>query len=294
MRNITPNDVQHNYDGTTIIFIRSPKYGDKKVMVNTEDYYNLELSKHRWYLRRGGNKHRDVFYAQTYRNKKTLSIHGLIIGIREGYIIDHINGNGLDNRKNNLRHLTSRENSRNKNYGWGEIKYKGVSAIKNKRKNPSKAFFNRFSATIVEKGKRIKIGAFQTAEEAAIAYDREAMRLDGYYSGLNFPTGPPPEIFKKIEEEKKTLLIEYEKLKKEKPIGVVFHTGPGLKRPWIFRLPTRAGSDANKTFGFYDTKEEAATERDLEMLRRNLIEDSRTDLNFPDKLEQYLEEINND
>jgi len=94
--------------------------------------------------------------------------------------VDHINGNTLDNRKNNLRICSRTENSRNtklsKNNSTG---YKGVTYYKRDGKYVAKITVDR---------KRIHIGYFTTLIEAATAYDLMARKHFGEYANINIKT----------------------------------------------------------------------------------------------------------
>lgn len=96
-------------------------------------------------------------------------------GKKEGLVIDHINGNKLDNRKENLRFCSEKENQRNKRvYKQNKIGYKGV-----------KKRFNRFVATIGYNNKILYIGSFETAIQAAKRYNHFARQLHGEFARLN-------------------------------------------------------------------------------------------------------------
>ena len=96
----------------------------------------------------------------------------------DGMEVDHINGNGLDNRKANLRLCTRAQNQMNsiKRTGKSSI-FKGVSWHKNAWK---------WRANIKINQKDIHIGYFDTELEAAEAYDIEAIRLFGSFAKTNF------------------------------------------------------------------------------------------------------------
>lgn len=93
--------------------------------------------------------------------------------------IDHINGNGLDNRRLNLRPATNGQNQwnrgRQRNNASG---YKGVSYIPR---------LNRWWAQIVADGKHHNLGLHDAPEEAARAYDAAARDLHGAFAYQNFP-----------------------------------------------------------------------------------------------------------
>ena len=93
-------------------------------------------------------------------------------------VIDHINRNGLDNRKANLRLATVAQNAWNSRKRKSRSRFKGVCFIKQKRK---------FRACIWANRKRIHLGYFQNETDAAKAYDHAAKKLHGYFASLNFP-----------------------------------------------------------------------------------------------------------
>jgi len=96
-----------------------------------------------------------------------------------GMMIDHINGNGLDDRRANMRTCTNQQNMRNlRKRRSGSSIYKGVYYDKRRR---------TWYARICHNGKNIHLGTFATEIEAARAYDRAARRLFGEFARLNFP-----------------------------------------------------------------------------------------------------------
>jgi len=94
--------------------------------------------------------------------------------------IDHINGDGLDNRRDNLRICTRTENVRcqRKRTKPTSSRFKGVTWHKNHR---------YWQAAIRKNGERTYLGWFKGEEEAARAYDKAAKRLHGDFASLNFP-----------------------------------------------------------------------------------------------------------
>ncbi len=91
--------------------------------------------------------------------------------------VDHINGNKLDNRRENLRLCSNAENLRNSKPRGGSSKYKGV-CFHNQNKN--------WISNITIDGKTIHIGSFDDEVSAALAYDEAAKRLHGEYARINF------------------------------------------------------------------------------------------------------------
>lgn len=92
--------------------------------------------------------------------------------------IDHINRNRDDNRIDNLREATHAQNTRNKK-PQGVVPYKGVYLT------PKCNY--RYRAEIKSNGKKTRLGKFESAVVAALAYDKAAKELYGEFARLNFP-----------------------------------------------------------------------------------------------------------
>lgn len=103
---------------------------------------------------------------------ETLYMHTALTGYA---YVDHKNGNGLDNRRTNLRESSPLSNNHNRRPDHGH-QYKGVTPVR-----------GRWRARILIDGKRVSLGTFDSVEDAARAYDREAFRQDPEFAYLNFP-----------------------------------------------------------------------------------------------------------
>lgn len=111
----------------------------------------------------------------------TQYLHRFILDAPGDRVVDHRNHNTLDNTRANLRLATRSQNSMN-TYPMRQSKYgRGVW----KQANPS--LKNPFRASIRFHGKRIDLGGFPTAQEAAMAYDRAAIQYQGEFAILNYP-----------------------------------------------------------------------------------------------------------
>lgn len=118
-----------------------------------------------------------------YKNKSTFYahdgvdyVHRRVVGAKKGEIVDHINGNGLDNRLSNLRIVTHGQNRQRSNCEpQGMSGYFGVSLHK-----------RGWKAAIWFEGKYISLGKFTNPQEAAIAYDKKALELFGKHAKTNF------------------------------------------------------------------------------------------------------------
>lgn len=137
-------------------------------IVDDEDFDII--SPYVWYVVATGNK----YYAY---NSIVGGMHNFIVGYA---FVDHVNGNGLDNRRINLREtnysLNRANTSKSKNIKYSSI-YKGVCWNKKSKK---------WVAKITRNWKTKYIGSFDDEEEAAKAYDRAALELFGEHARLNF------------------------------------------------------------------------------------------------------------
>ncbi len=135
---------------------------------------------------RGYSNHFNAAHLYRVENPKvSVLMHRIIMNPTTGMEIDHINGDGLDNRKCNLRVCTREENSRNRKLSSiNTTGFHGVSISKKEKVNRKK----KFTASIrIGKGKRLNLGRYYTASEAAHVYDEAAKKHHGVYATLNYP-----------------------------------------------------------------------------------------------------------
>jgi hypothetical protein len=148
-----------------------------KALVDDEDYERL--SKYKWSAWR--RKGQELWYAlrsnQNGESRYSRKMEHIILGdIPIGMIVDHKNGDGLDNRKDNLRFATYSQNSANtKKHKNGKLKYKGIFKFRNK-----------YGAKITKNGERIIAGYYSNQFYAALAYDKKARELFGEFARTNF------------------------------------------------------------------------------------------------------------
>ena len=102
------------------------------------------------------------------------SLHRLVTNAPRHLMVDHINCDRLDNRRENLRLCKAGSNAKNSKQAKG--KYKGVHQIKSS---------GRWTAQITKDYKCHHLGCFSTPEEAALAYNKAAKKLHGKYAWLN-------------------------------------------------------------------------------------------------------------
>jgi hypothetical protein len=143
-------------------------------IVDVEDYE--KLAQYDWQLSESESK---KCYAVCLVNRKIVSMHRVIMNAPAGMFVDHRYGDGLDNRKENLRIATMAQNqyNRRKTSRKTSSKYKGVHLKKQ---------YNKYGAEISCNGKRTHLGYFDNEIDAAKAYDEAAKKLFGEFAKLNF------------------------------------------------------------------------------------------------------------
>lgn len=155
-------------------------HGGEMAEISDEDA-ELVLA-HRWSVKRTP-KSESLFYAQTNvmtpAGYRPLYMHHLVMGKPpRGMVCDHINGNGIDNRRENLRIISQSHNLINaaKFRSGVTSKYKGVSWDKKSRK---------WAVNISINKKQTYLGIFENEDDAARAYDAAAREHYGDVARLN-------------------------------------------------------------------------------------------------------------
>lgn len=132
-------------------------------LVDDDDY---ELLRHKhWKMHTAG-----------YVSWSNMLMHHEVMRAKKNDMIDHINGNKLDNRKSNLRLCNKAQNSYNSpgKVNFRKSKYRGV--LPNKK---------RWAAQIQVHGKSIHLGTYDTQEQAALIYNNAAIKYTGEFAFLN-------------------------------------------------------------------------------------------------------------
>lgn len=131
------------------------------------------VSNFKWYAQKG----RNTTYAVANVNGKRVSMHRLILDAQPGDVVDHANGNGLDNRRSNIRGCTYSENNANRIIRSATAsQYKGVCWHKRAK---------RWHARIIKDKQVFSLGLFDTERDAAIAYNAAAKVVFGKFANLN-------------------------------------------------------------------------------------------------------------
>lgn len=143
-------------------------------VIDDEDF---ELVRpHRWYLR----VRKGLNYAEAHvYGKRACGMHRVILGIVSNIHIDHIDNDGLNNRKSNLRFATASQNQANTHLRVDNTSgFKGVSWDKS---------LNRWRVSIRKRGSKRYVGVFTDPIAAAHAYDEAALEYFGEFARINFP-----------------------------------------------------------------------------------------------------------
>lgn len=148
----------------------------KFALIDDEDYE--KVSQYKWCANKAGN----TFYAITETsNKKRFYLHRLILNVIDKKIkIDHIDHNGLNCTRQNMRECTHAENMAN-----GKLRTNNTSGRKGVYKS-CKLIRNPFVARIMKDGRQISLGCYPTPEAAGRAYDEAAKKHFGEFAKTNF------------------------------------------------------------------------------------------------------------
>jgi len=146
---------------------------DKVALVDDEDYD--DLIRYKWSTLSSGNNR--YYYAVRWGRpgeRDVVLMHNHLLG---SLGVDHINGDGLDNQRSNLRSATKTQNGQNRKPNKNCVsEFKGI----NQRPN------GKWYVRIQVDGKRISLGYFNDEIDAAKAYDEAARRYFGEYARTNF------------------------------------------------------------------------------------------------------------
>jgi hypothetical protein len=169
-----------------------PLHGGFVALVSPEDFERA--SAHRWHVKRKLSQPGKLYVQRTIRlgsgrdaRKTAETLHRFIMGAAPGVMVDHRNGDGLDNQRHNLRLADNAQNQRNIRFSKRQKRgqWKGVAWNNNA---------GRWQAQICAgdvkpngKRRRLYLGLFDDPADAARAYDAAARLHFGEWAALNFP-----------------------------------------------------------------------------------------------------------
>lgn len=156
--------------------ISIPLTQGKSALIDAEDLPLLGDGS--WSLAERAEGFRTRFYAQGFINRNMVLMHRVILGARSGQTVDHINGDGLDNRRSNLRLVTPSQNNQNQpKKPNGTSIYKGVSRTRSGK-----------WLVMIQVNREVLVRKRYLDEvEAARAYDDLARTHFGEFGRFNFP-----------------------------------------------------------------------------------------------------------
>lgn len=147
------------------------------ISIDTSDLGLLTQHRNGYWSFRISNDGRAVIKGTGKNSNRLVKLHRLIMGVSSGDNVKHINGNTLDNRRENLR-VCLDLGYQKKLSGFGLSKFRGVA--KNGKNWKAVINYNRVA---------IRLGNYDTEQEAALAYDAKARQLGCGVRFLNFPDG---------------------------------------------------------------------------------------------------------
>ena len=182
-KKLGPNDSFSRGDGVTEIYVIQRDGTKHTILVDTQDYLDYDLESYRWCVWK--NKRAYTFYVVAWKrveeNKKRVTLHCLLLDPPTGYEPDHIDRNGLNNCRSNLRIVTRSQNSSNR-----RLRSDNTSGYKGVRKDGSK-WRAELGRTLAIGKKSCSIGYYDTAIAAAEARDKAVLRKFQEFAWLNFP-----------------------------------------------------------------------------------------------------------
>ncbi len=139
----------------------------KVSIVSPEDH--ASLAKVNWHL----SGPAEAGYAAREENKRCIKMHRVIVDCPDGYVVDHINGNTLDNRRENLRICKAKDNSRNARAGKNSSS--GIRGVSWNRQH------HKWRTRIIVDGECHELGMFSDSKRAALVYNIAARH---YYNNF--------------------------------------------------------------------------------------------------------------
>lgn len=169
--------------GEVTAVIARHQWQNVEILIDTADFELVSSIPDRWSIQKGGYRLYAVSNViQPDGSLQSTPLHRFVLQPPKGVNVDHINRDGLDNRRSNLRLDTNNKNSSNTKLSKrNKSGYRGVCWSKVAKK---------WHCQISHKNTVHYLGLYSDAEEAARAYDEAARKFHGEFATLNFPDTP--------------------------------------------------------------------------------------------------------
>ena len=157
------------------ITVNNRVHGNIEFFIDGEDFERINNFK--WFAK--FDKTINNYYINSKQKNKPIPLHRFIMDCPSGMVVDHIDGNPLNNTRSNLRICTPAQNAMNKKPYKNKTatRYKGVYTVTGCK--------NKWQAQINYNKKYLYLGSFDSQEKAAEAYNNAAIKYYGEFAHLN-------------------------------------------------------------------------------------------------------------
>lgn len=145
----------------------------KVAIVDAQDF--PLISRYKWFAIRD-KRYPDRWYARTHIDHNLTAMHRFLMRADTKQKVDHVNGNGLDNRRKNIRLCDSIRNGQNRSTQKHSSKFKGVTWYR---------WLSKWVCHIRVNKQLIHLGYFKSEIDAGIAYNKAAVKYFGEFARVN-------------------------------------------------------------------------------------------------------------
>jgi len=174
------NDIVFQDEIYTILDISSPSNPKACTIINTIDHTD-EIKNNGRFSCSGNDTTKQYVSRSKTKYRRKIKLHQLILKVKPGKIVDHMDGDPFNNTRDNLRECNSIENGRNRSHNSNSTTgFKGVYW-----KDANNAYQVSIGVRIKSKKKNLYIGLFKNKLDAAKAYNEAALKYHGEFARLN-------------------------------------------------------------------------------------------------------------